>query len=154
MAAKDQLSDLQALLDGTARATGSEYFPALVRQLAITLRYRHALVTELLDPHKVRTLAYWSRDQLLENMDYALAGTPCEEVMRGQVCQYESGLQERYPDTEPGLESYLGFPLRDNAGVVIGHLCVLDETATKTNTQHLMLIELFAARAAAELGRL
>jgi formate hydrogenlyase transcriptional activator len=154
LAAKDHLSELQALLDGTARATGSEFFPALVRQLAITLRFRHALVTELIDPQKVRTLAYWSRDQLLENMEYALAGTPCEEVMRGQLCQYESGLQLRYPVTEPGLESYLGFPLRDNAGVVIGHLCVLDEASAKANTQQLMLIELFAARAAAELGRL
>ena len=70
------------------------------------------------------------------------------------MCHYASGLQLKYPETEPGIESYLGVPLKAQDGTVLGHLCVLDESAMPAEPRNLFIFKIFAARAAAELDRL
>ena len=69
--------------DGTALATGAEFFPALVRNLAAALGVPYVFVAECTDRTKtrVRTLAFWNRDRLSDNVEYNLGGTPCEFVV-------------------------------------------------------------------------
>ena len=63
-----------AVTDGTALATGAEFFPALVRNLANALKVPYAFVAECTDRTKtrVRTLAFWNRDRLIDNVEYNL----------------------------------------------------------------------------------
>lgn len=56
--------------------------------------------------------------------------------------------------TEMAVESYLGVPLTDNQGNVLGHLAVFDERPTPEEPRRLFLFQIFASRAAAELERL
>ena len=45
---------------------------------------------------RVRTLAYWTKDHIAGNIEFNLAGTPCEEVIAGRcatirrVCKSDS----------------------------------------------------------------
>ncbi|MBL8897811.1 MAG: sigma 54-interacting transcriptional regulator [Planctomycetes bacterium] len=150
---------LRRILEGTARATGEEFFRALVRNLALALHASHAFVAEITPhPSRVRTLAFFGLGRFLENVEYEVADTPCEEVLRGKLCLHPRGVQRRFPSdralVELGVESYLGFPLVDAAGQVLGHLAVMDTRPRGEETRQLSIFEIFAARAAAELERL
>jgi len=158
-AAPDELDALRALVEGTAASIGDEFFRSLVRHIGRTLAARHAFIAEFAEVNtRVRTLAYWSGDQIIPNVEFDLAGTPCEEVVKGQLCHHPAGVRALFPRDRPlvemGIESYLGVPLRDATGNHLGHLAVFDERPMPPEPRRLLLFRLFAARAAAELGRL
>ncbi|HMP03534.1 MAG TPA: sigma 54-interacting transcriptional regulator [Gemmatales bacterium] len=147
----------RAIAEGTARATGSDFFPALVEKLAAVLGVRHAFVAVFSGSGRVRTLAFWQDGQLVDNVEWELAGTPCAEVVRGDMCHYPSGVQMRFPKDRAlvtlGIESYLGVPLKDSAGQHLGHLAVFDPRPLPAEPRTLFLFRIFAARASAELER-
>ena len=42
------------------------------------LRALHAVVAEFADVNtRIRTLAFWARDRIVDNIEYEYAGTPC-----------------------------------------------------------------------------
>jgi PAS domain S-box-containing protein len=55
---------------------------------------------------------------------------------------------------EWGIESYLGVPLRDPQGTVLGHLAIFDDRPRPVEPRKLLTFRIFAAHAAAELVRL
>ena len=123
---------LWTVLDGTAFTPGAAFFPALVRHLASALGVRYVFVAECSDRTRtrVRTLAFWSGDAVADNIEFDLAGTPCEAVINGSETCHTHDLQTRFPD-DPGLadlgaESYLGVPLVGTSGEILGHLAALD----------------------------
>jgi len=144
---------LRQIIEGTASTIGNEYFEKLVESLARALGTNHAFISEFTPPQRIRTLAFWSGGRIIDNLEYALPGTPCEEVFDGGFCYYPSGLQRRYPETEPGIESYIGVPLKARDGRVLGHLCVLDERPLADEPKRLAMFRICAMRAAAELDR-
>jgi PAS domain S-box-containing protein len=150
----DDIAVLRSIVEGTARSTGNEFFQTLVRHLAQALGTHHAFVAEFLPPARARTLAFWSGGQIVENIEFELPGTPCERVINGGLCHIPAGTQDQYPESEKGIESYLGVPLKTQGGDVLGHLCVFDEAPMPGDPRKLYLFEIFSARAAAELERL
>ncbi len=160
-AGRGQESDdelLRRILEGTARDVGEDFLRSLVRNLGMALETAYALVAEVNEARdRVRTLAVWGRGRFQDNVDYELAGTPCEDVLRGELCHHPRGIQELFPRdamlAELGLESYLGVPLLDDEGQVLGHLAVLDTRPMSDEPRRLSVFRIFAARAAAELER-
>ena len=148
------LESLRIIFEETAAETGVAYFRKLVEHLARVIGTHHAFVAEFTPPQQVRTLAFWSDGQVVPNIEFDLPGTPCEEVITTGFCFYPSGVQEKYAESEPGIESYLGVALVTRDGRTLGHLCVLDEAALASDPQRLTIFRLFAARAVAELERL
>jgi PAS domain S-box-containing protein len=152
--ALQDLESLRTIIEGTAHSTGDGFFRTLVEHLARTIGSRHAFVSEFIPPGRIRTLAFWSGGKIVENIEYELAGTPCQEVIDGGFCFYPTGLQLKYPETEPGIESYMGVPLTAPDGRILGHLCTLDESPLPNEPRRLALFRIFAARATAELDRM
>jgi PAS domain S-box-containing protein len=155
----DELAALRAIVEGTARHSGEEFFQSLVRHLSQVIDVRYAFVAEFADVNtRVRTLAYWFRDRVHPNIEFDLADTPCEDVVKGNLCHYPAGVKEQFPRDrdaiEMGIESYLGVPLLDGAGNHLGHLAVFDERPMPPEPRRLYTFRIFAARAAAELERL
>ncbi len=144
---------LHAIVEGTAGSTGNDFFRTLVQHLASAMGTPHAFVSEFIPPQKIRTLAFWSDGKIVDNIEYELPGTPCEEVIGGSVCYLPSGVQAKYP-VEAGIESYLGVPLVGQDGTVFGHLCVLDAAPMPAQPTKLGIFRIFAARVTAELARL
>jgi PAS domain S-box-containing protein len=154
----DELTGLIALMEGTAHVTGQEFFQALVRHLATAVGTRYAFVAEFDGSTRARSLAFWFRGRITNNVEWDVIGTPCQDVVRGNLCHYPTGVSERFPDDKPlvewGIDSYLGMPLCDAKGAHLGHLAVFDERPMPAEPRRLFTIRIFAARAAAELERL
>ncbi len=146
------------LTEATATATGADFFPALVETLATALGVRYAFITECASSDTaVRMLAFWKAEGLSENLEYPLAGTPCQAVIQGDVRLYPDRLAERFPEdtvlVEWRAESFLGVPLVAHDGRVLGHLAVLDDRPMREASIEISVLRIFADRAAAELER-
>jgi len=145
---------LQVITEGTAAVTGGDFFRSLVRCLAMALQVRYAFVTECTDVTmtRVRTLAFVKNQEISENIEFDLAGTPCERVIGGDVVYYPEKLEDFFPGRN-GLEAYLGIPLFDSTGRILGHLAVTNDGPMMLQARDMTVIKIFAARAGAELER-
>jgi PAS domain S-box-containing protein len=143
---------LRTIASATAATTGDAYFKTLVHQLVETYGVSSALITHCADQSlaRVRTLAFVNNNRLVENVEYGLAGTPCEGVIGGSVCYFPDRLDELYP-REAGKASYLGVPFYDLAGRVLGHVALLDDKPLQCDVNDVAILEIFAARSGAEL---
>jgi PAS domain S-box-containing protein len=151
---KIELSVLRAIVEGTVNATGAEFFRALVSNLAAATGVAGAFIAEFAESkNRVRSLAFWADGQFLDNQEWDLEGTPCQEVLQGGLCHYPSDVWRQFPK-EAGVESYLGVPLKTVDGEVLGHLAIFDNKTMPSQPQLLYTFQIFAARAAAELGRI
>src|SRR5262249_9628812 len=154
----DELAALRAIVEGTARHTGQQFFQSLVRHLAAAVGTRYAFVAQFASGTMARTLAFWVRDHIADNIEWDVTGTPCEDVVRGNLCHHPAGVSQQVPAdwllVDWGIESYLGVPLRDAQGRHLGHLAVFDARPMPAEPRKLFTFRLFAARAAAELDRL
>ncbi|MDY7012688.1 MAG: adenylate/guanylate cyclase domain-containing protein, partial [Cyanobacteriota bacterium] len=151
---------LKNIVEGTASTTGEVFFSALVENLALALGVRHVFLAELVStqPQRLKTLAFWAQEGLAENIEYDLAGTPCEPVIEQRALKYyPTDVQECFPKAT-GLvameaQCYLGVPLLDGQGQVLGILCMNHDRALEREDLALEIVRVFAARAAVELQR-
>jgi len=145
---------LRAISAGTAATTGGDFFRSLVRHLAEAFQVNMAFVTECFhgDQPYVRSVAAIKHGQYRESFTYELAGTPCAGVIDGAVCYYPNCLEDLFP-REVGQESYLGAPLYNTAGQVIGHLALVDDHPMQRTPDDFAIFEIFTTRAGAELER-
>jgi len=154
----DDIAALCAIVEGTAHDTGEAFLQSLVRHLATAVGTRYAFVAEFAGGTRARTLAFWFRDRMTDNIEWDVTGTPCEDVVRGSLCHHPSKVRVRFPDdkllVDWGIESYLGVPLRNAKGEHLGHLAVFDEQPLSAPPRKLFALHISAARAAAELERL
>ena len=149
---------LRSVVEGTASATGGDFFRSLVRHLASALRVRYAFVTQCVSESRVRMLAFWKGGDYGEPAEYDTQPTPCRTVLAGNTGSYSQHTQTLFPEdadlVDLDAESYLGVPMFGASGEVIGHLAVLDVAPMKDSLQRVSVLKIFAARAAAELERL
>src|SRR5438132_6545285 len=150
---------LRHITEGTASSTGDEFFRSLVKHLAHALQVRYSFVAECTDQtkKKVRMLAFWQGEDFGDNVEFPLAGTPCETVIQGDACSYPERLQVLFPQDEGlvtwGAQSYAGVPLINGAGNILGHLVVIDDKPRVFSEQAFSFLRIFATRAGAELER-
>jgi PAS domain S-box-containing protein len=158
--ALDENAVLRRILEGTATETGAGFFSALVRNLADALDTYGAWVTEYLpETRRLRALAFWMGGQWVEGYEHHIAGTPCEEVIdKSTLVLFPDNIMALYPDDpdlrDVGAVSYMGVPLLDIDGTVLGHLAVLDTKPLPEQARCVAVFRIFAARAAAEMQRL
>jgi PAS domain S-box-containing protein len=151
---------LRAILHGTATETGERFFAALVQNLALVLNTHGAWVTEYFPERRtLRALAFWMDGQWISDYEVDITGSPCEQVIdtKGLV-HFPDRLIELFPD-EPdvkavGAVSYMGAPLIDGAGLILGHMAVIDRRPMPEEPRVHAIFQIFAARAAGELHRL
>jgi PAS domain S-box-containing protein len=156
----DEVRALRIIMEGTAGETGGEFFKSLVKNLARALDTRGAWVTEYLHESKrLNSLAFWLSGEWVEEYIYDISGTPCELVVENKdiflVPENVIELFPRDPDLRPmGAVSYMGVPLLDLDGSVLGHLAVLDSKPMPDQSRLRTIFRIFAARASAELRRI
>ena len=149
---------LQNLLEVTASTTGASYFSAVAEQLSQAVRVNHAIVMDYdSTENTVRSLSRWSHGQSLPNITTALADVPCYEVITTGQPHYEpSGLAETYPNLDAVCSQancYLGVPLLDGEGQVLGSLCIMDHEPLRDPCEAEAILTMFAAKIASELRR-
>ena len=156
----DEDTALRTILEGTATATGQQFFATLVQNLAKALNTHGAWVTEYLEERRrLRALAFWMDGNWVHDYEIDIAGTPCEQVIEtSRLVHFPDNLLALYPDNpdikNTGAVSYLGVPLLDIDDRILGHMAVIDRRPIPDEPRIHALFRIFAARAAAELQRL
>ncbi|MBI3710010.1 MAG: PAS domain S-box protein, partial [Proteobacteria bacterium] len=152
-------SVLEAIVAGVERAIGQDYFQALVEHLALALEFDCALVGTL-DAEtgaKIETVAMYLDGKLIDNVEYALDGTPCATAFTSRMCVYPSNVAALFPTDHMlqgmGAAGYAGTPLIGAAGRAIG-LIALVKRAPIANVEVVKtVLTVLATRAAAEIER-
>ena len=149
---------LRTLAEALEAETGDAFFCSLVQSLAEALHVEYAFVSELTrGGTHFRSLAFWASGRLGENFEVPLAGTPCEAVLRGEAAAYPDHLQQLFPEdaglVDWGVNGYVGVPMVQRGGRVIGHFAVLSERPLLDGGRVLDVMRIFAARAVAEIER-
>jgi PAS domain S-box-containing protein len=150
---------LRELAQGSiSSVTGEEALRSIVVYLAQALAFDYALVGEFADRdlRSIRTVAIYGKGQILDNVVYNLAGTPCEDADKS-LRTYPRDVQSLFPNDahlrEYGIQSYMGTPLFDSAGKHIGILVIMDTKPIISEKTAESMLRIFAVRAAAELER-
>ncbi len=156
---KNRQEALRLIAAGTVAQVGQDFFRSCTRSLAELLQVRYVFITELIGPerNRVRTLAFWTGKEHAANMEYDLVDSPCAEVIAGQQRFCPHSVQELFPN-EPKLQeldadSFLGFPLRNTSGQIVGHLALLDTQPMAAPDKHEAILQIFSARVGAEIER-
>ncbi len=154
---------VEHLHQGLAGVVGEAFFTALAEHLAEWLGVYWVQISEVADAEATqgRAVAVWRSGGPEEVYEFALAGTPCGCAVEQGFTLVPEGAAEVFPAAsadhlrEHAIQSYVGTPLRDRDGHVVGILCALDQ-APLTIPPRLLepVFALFAERAAAELCRL
>jgi PAS domain S-box-containing protein len=138
--------------------TGSEFFDLLTCNMVEALGAHGGLIGRLNESDlSITTLSYVLDGAVQENVTYGLRGTPCENVSQGNVCIFDRGVRELFPEDHLlvvlGVESYAGIPLLHRDGSVAGIMVVLFSQPLEETSLVQSTLQIFAARAAAELDR-
>ena len=128
----DEETALQTILGVTATVTGERFFEALVENLAKALQTHAAWVTEYLsESRRLRALAFYLDGTFLKDWEMDIVGTPCEHVIdQARLIHFPDNLLNLFP-LDPDITgikaaSYIGMPLTDSTGKILGHLAVID----------------------------
>jgi PAS domain S-box-containing protein len=157
---QEKRDPLRMILEGTGSETGERFFRALVENLARALETHGAWVTEYLPKSGLlRALAFRLGGDWVYGYEHPIEGTPCKGVVEGRkLVHHPDRILELYPDQQDlrrmGAVSYMGVPLTDVDGTVLGHLAVLDRKPMPARPESVTIFEIFAGRASAELRRM
>jgi PAS domain S-box-containing protein len=150
---------IQNIAQGVSAKTGEAFFHSLVQYLIRLLGMDQAFVGELIasENPRVRIIAGLGNGQLLDGLEYPLAGTLCEQVIRQGFCIYPDQIQQHFSNDSVlqtlECEGYAGISLVSSSGTVIGLIGVLCNQAI-AHTQFIQeVLTIFAMRAASELER-
>ncbi|MEE8482447.1 MAG: PAS domain S-box protein, partial [Acidiferrobacterales bacterium] len=154
--AEQAINDIAA---GVSAQIGDNFFQQLVTRLAKLFDVDYVFIG-LVDENRmdtVDTLVVCAHGEIVDNMSYPLANTPCANVVGKETCTYPSNVQDLFPEDQllidTNAQSYIGTPLHDSKGAPIGLIVVLDSKPLKHTEQVTEILQIFAARAAAELER-
>lgn len=141
--------------------SSQSYFSSLVTYLGEALGGDYVLVDELLpDRVTARTVVLYAKGEVVPNLEYSLAGTPCENVVGKGLCSYSRELRTLFPKdqllTEMSAESYIGIPLWDSKGEASGLIAVIWSTPLSPSIRSMaeVVLQIVAVRSAHELDSL
>ncbi len=144
----------------TPAETGESLLRVLTENLAKTIGARFVFLSEVVEQRagRVRLIALWTGDGFEENFEYDVDGTPCRDVLGGDLCLYPADVQKSFPDDgwlkEIAAECYLAVPLFSSAGEVIGHVGVIHDQSLDDLALAEQVLRAVGAQASVELERM
>ncbi|MBU1042734.1 MAG: PocR ligand-binding domain-containing protein [Proteobacteria bacterium] len=138
---------------------GEGFFRSLARYLGQTLNMDFVCIDRLEgDGLFAQTVAVYFEGAILDNMRYALADTPCGDLVANKICYHPQGLRRKFPGNkllqDMQAESYAGTVLWDYRARPIGLIALMGRHPMPDRSQIESLLQLVGVRAAAELERL
>jgi signal transduction histidine kinase len=152
----DALKDLAQGFAGLA--IGDKFFKSLAAYLSKALGVDYVFIGELTNKDQsVRSVAFYAKGQIVDNIEYPLVGSLCEQVVKPKFCAYPKGVQEMFPHNQAlkdfGVDSYVGTPLFDTYGKVLGLIYVMHSGPIDKLEKTESLLRIVAKRAELELER-
>lgn len=140
------------------RQDGEPFALSLARYLGHTLNVDYVMISQLAaDPGYAETIALLAQGKILPNTRYALAGSPCSNVMQNGLCCYPENVQQTFPEDKELADmqaaSYVGLPLWSSHGNTIGLIAVMHGRPRHDTAFIAAILQAVATRLAAELER-
>lgn len=153
-------SAVRHIAAGVAAEVGDRFFQTLVEKLAELFDSTYAFIG-LLDQNDlsyVDSYVTYAHGSIVDNFRYSLPGTPCENVVGHTTCMHHTGVADEFPEDimlrDMGVDSYMGSPMFSTTGEPIGLIVVLDSKPMLNAEGLRPVLEIFAARAGAEIERM
>lgn len=151
-------TNLQEVTVSISGLSGNEFYNSLVIKLCQLFDSKYAFIGLLNEDRTAVTTKSVAVDgTLADNITYDLLHTPCANVVGNETCFYSKDVQSLFPKDillqDMGVESYVGAPITDEAGVSIGLLVILHDKPIIVDEPTKSLLEILAARTGAELNR-
>jgi PAS domain S-box-containing protein len=154
---KDWEDMLFQVMKGTEKDFGENYIQSVTKALAKTLSVDFAFIGKLEGSSKimVHALSFWNKNKYRKPFKYALAGTPCEDIINKSQKLISRNVAQLYPkDTglvKLGIESYFGTPIYYSSGEPMGLIVVMDSKPMLESSASAYILNIFANRVGAEL---
>lgn len=146
---------------GISSSTGEEFVRSLVKQLSKALQTDFSFVVETLrkddEEDTACTLVLAEHGTIRSRVNYKLGNTACEDVLKKGFRAFQSQVREQFPKDELLRElmadSFVAMPLVDHKGKTVGLMGVIDAKPMQDIGVAESTLQIFAARAAAEIER-
>ena len=150
---------IRIISEETAGKTGLPFFNHLVVKMSEILDVDYVFTGEwkASNPDLITTFGACYKGKIIENFEYDLKDTPCQNVLNRNICTYPDNLQKTFPKdyllADMGVESYIGIPLFGEGKNPLGVLVILHSKPI-TNVGYMeSIVKAFSVRVAAELER-
>ena len=151
----DTLYDIAQML---STSTGDSLLNKLVLSLTEVLGVDYAFVGQVKprDAEIIQTIAFCEHGRLVDNIEYPLiSSTACGSVGCRTACYFPEGSRKLYPEdgvmNRFQIEAFIGQPLLDAYGNVLGLLAIMHRKPLANAEQIQSILQISAARAVAEL---
>jgi PAS domain S-box-containing protein len=137
---------------------GNDFFNEMTLQLNKATGADYTFIAQVnYDTYTSKTISLVIKNQLVDNFEYSLNNTPCAVLTKDNVCLYPKEICSLFPKDQllidMEIEGYVGVPLHDSQGEVIGIIVALHENEIKNTDFIKTLFEIFSGRIAAEMER-
>ena len=147
---------LRSVSEATSGLTGQDFLIELSKNVVKILGLRYAFIVECTDETKTqfRTIAFVQGETVLDNFEYDVKGSACAQMLEGKPYFMPTGVQDKFPAAK-GIEAYIGCPIiSPTTGDLLGHIAATDITPVTEEKNQTAILQIFAARVAAELERM
>ena len=140
-------------------AEGEGIYRELVRVLASVLGVEVAYIALAHGAHSgtLKTLAFYKDGEAIDDFEYRIAGTPCEQILRSEQCLITDRLHERFPEDEKfaAMEAggHAGLPLKARDGTSLGIIAIASRKPLPNVDLVESMLKIFSARARVEIER-
>ena len=145
---------------GVSSTTGEEFVRSLVKQLSKALQTDFSFLVETTKKNEednTCTLVIAEHGHIRSRMNFKLANSACEEVLKRGFRVYQNEVRDKFPKDEVlkelVAESFVAMPLVDHKGKTVGLMGVIDTKPMENVQIAESTLQIFAARAAAEIER-
>ncbi len=152
-------SAITQIVEGVSTTIGESFFQAITIQLANILGANCVTIGTIKDGKldTVYSIAFYIDGVMQPNIHYHTLNTPCAQVIGYSPKTYPTNVQASFPDDEPlkdmNIEAYSGVPLFDSQGHPLGLIATLFEDEIEQPEFIESVLQIFAARTAAEIER-
>jgi PAS domain S-box-containing protein len=149
---------LMNIARGVSAEVGDAFFQSLVSHLARELEADFAFIGELVGGDRMHTLAFLADGAIAPNPDYPIASSMSAQALaEGRTVVFAQDVMQRFPDNaemkKNSVQAYVGTPLYGADGAPLGVLAMAHRKPIERGGFWASLIEIFGARAAAEIER-
>jgi PAS domain S-box-containing protein len=144
---------------GVSTTTGEEFLRSLLKQLSKALQNDYAFLVELSGkgPEQFSVISIAEQGNIMRSGQCDLTNTAFAESMAKGFRSHLGGVRWKFTEDktlhELAIESFIGTPLIDHRGRTIGLIGVLDRKPLTETQITESTLQIFAARAAAEIER-
>jgi PAS domain S-box-containing protein len=151
-------SAFQAMVTSMVGTTGMESLDRITESISTWLGADCIMIGEITpDRERVQVLSMLLDGRKITDYSYSLKGTPCENTAKKGFCIFPDEVCKLFPKSrdlhEFKIRGYIGTPLRNFEGQVVGILCILTRKPLNLPPSAHEIIDVIAVKAAAEIGR-